>query len=221
MQDPDGCWRRGNSQFALGEISTYNVKAAWGMCEAGFALGREDVIEGAVRNAEYCLTQQQPNGWFAKNCLSDASNPLLHTTAYVMQGLVGIGRLTKRQEFIDAASRTARALMQSMGDDGFIPGRSYADFSAGADWCCLTGSAQTGIVWGQLYQITGDRSYKDALARVNRYLMRHHDIDNADSALRGAVAGSWPTWGPYGRLKVLNWATNFFAQSLLMQKRIA
>jgi hypothetical protein len=221
MQDPDGCWRRGNSQFAVGESSTYNVKAAWGMCAAAHALGREDAISGAIRNAGYCLTQQHPNGWFAKNCLSDASNPLLHTTAYAMQGLIGIGRLTNRDEFIEAASRTARSLIRAMGDDGFIPGRTSPDFSAGAHWCCLTGSAQTGIVWGQLYQITGDRSYADALQRVNRYLIRHHDIDNTDPTLRGAVAGSWPTWGPYGRLKVLNWATNFFVQSLLLQKSIA
>ncbi|HEY9228896.1 MAG TPA: hypothetical protein VIP11_19750 [Gemmatimonadaceae bacterium] len=221
MQDPDGCWRRGNSIFAKAEITTYNVKAAWGLCEAGVVLGREDAIAGAVRNAEYCLTQQSPNGWFANNCLTDPANPLLHTTAYATRGLIGIGLPTGRNDLIDAAARTARSLISAMREDGFIPGRSRSDFSPGARWCCLTGSAQIGIVWGHLYQITGDRAYLDALERVNRYLMRHHDVDNADTVIRGGVPGSWPTWAEYGRLRILNWATNFFVESLLMQRRLA
>jgi hypothetical protein len=129
--------------------------------------------------------------------------------------------LTERDDFIEGAARTAKSLMKAMHADGFIPGRTRPDFSAGADWCCLTGSAQTGIVWGQLYQITGDPTYLDALQRVNRYLMRHHDVDNADPALRGGVPGSWPTWGEYGRLRILNWATNFFVESLLMEQKLA
>ena len=217
VQDRDGCWRRGNSKFADASITTYNVKAAWGLCEAGYAIEYDAAIIGAVRNAEYCLTQQTPNGWFANNCLEDASNPLLHTTAYVMQGLAGIGRLTGRLDFIDAAAKTANALIASMDDSGFIPGRSRSDFRPGAAWACLTGSAQTGIVWGHLYRNTGDRRYLEALQCVNRYLMRHHDIDNPDLALRGGVPGSWPVTGHYGRLKILNWATNFFAESLLME----
>jgi hypothetical protein len=51
--------------------------------------------------------------------------------------------------------------------------------------------------------------------------MRHHDIDNPDPRLRGGVPGSWPVWGDYGPFKILNWATNFFAEALLLQKSIA
>jgi hypothetical protein len=56
------------------------------------------------------------------------------------------------------------------------------------------------------------------MCRANRYLMRRHDIDNPDPRIRGGVPGSWPVWENYGRLKVLNWATNFFVESLLLQK---
>jgi len=51
-------------------------------------------------------------------------------------------------------------------------------------------------------------------------LMRHHDIDNDDLRLRGGVPGSWPVWGDYGRLMILNWATNFFAEALLAEQTI-
>jgi hypothetical protein len=220
-QDPDGCWRRGNSRFATSTTTLYNVKAAWGLCEAGTALDYQPAIDGAVRNAEFAVSRQRPNGWFSENCLSDANRPLLHTTAYVMQGLMGIGRLTGREDFISAAQRAADALISVMREDGFLAGRHDAEWRNAVASCCLTGSAQTGIVWGQLYQQTGDVRYREALGRVNGYLMRHHDIANADPALRGGVPGSWPVWGEYGRLKILNWATNFFVESLLMQHRLA
>jgi hypothetical protein len=33
------------------------------------------------------------------------------------------------------------------------------------------------------------------------------------------VFGSWPVWGDYGRLTVLNWATKFFVDALLLEMR--
>lgn len=220
MQEPDGDWRKGNSRFANPDTTVYNVKAAWGLCEAGRVAQIPAATAGAVRNAEFCLSRQLPNGWFRDCCLVDASRPLLHTIAYAMQGLLGIGVVANRPDFIEAAARTADSLMRLMDDDGFIPGRIGPDFQGAADWSCLTGTAQTAVVWGRLFQLTGDPSYRDATCRANSYLLRRHDIDNPDPRLRGGVPGSWPVWGAYGRFKILNWATNFFVESLLMQRAI-
>jgi hypothetical protein len=221
LQDPDGAWRKGNSAFANPDTTVYNVKAAWGLGEAGRAGEMPEAVRAAVRNAEFCLSKQHPNGWYRDCCLVDAERPLLHTLAYAMQGLIGVGAISGRRDFVEAAARTADSLIRLMAADGFIPGRIDADFRGAADWCCLTGTAQTAIVWGRLHQLTGDRSYRDAMRRANRYLMRCHDIDNSDPRLRGGVAGSWPVWGDYGRLKVLNWATNFFVEALLLDRSIA
>src|SRR5688572_293180 len=218
MQDPDGAWRKGNSQFADPNITVYNVKAAWGLCEAGRVAQSPVAVAGAVRNAEFCLSRQLGNGWFRDCCLVDASRPLLHTLAYAMQGLIGIGGTTGRADFIEAATRTADSLIGLMDEDGFIPGRIGPDFKGTVRWCCMTGTAQTAIVWGRLFQLTGNAAYRDAMCRANRYLIRRHDIDNPDPRIRGGVPGSWPVWENYGRLKVLNWATNFFVESLLLQK---
>jgi len=80
-------------------------------------------VQAAVRNAEFCVARQQANGWFPNCCLSDPKRPLLHTMAYTMQGLVGIGKLTGRKDFICAAQKTADAEARIMNADGFIPGR--------------------------------------------------------------------------------------------------
>lgn len=221
IQEPDGNWIRGNSQYANANATVYNVKAAWGLAAAGKALQRDDCIRAAVRNAEFCLARQESNGWFRDCCLANPAEPLLHTIAYTMQGLLGIGTLADRREFIDAARRTADAELAILGPDGFLPGKQDRSFRGVVKWCCLTGSAQTSIVWSDLYLITGDPAYRDAAQKVNRYLMARHDIRNPDPRLRGGVPGSWPVHGDYGRLRILNWATKFLVDALDREKNHA
>ena len=219
MQEPDGQWLKGNSDFALKSATVYNVKAAWGLGEAGVVLGDPDYVEAAIRNAEFCLRKQLPNGWFEDCCLSDPARPLLHTIAYAMQGLVGIGKLTGREMFIDAANRTARSLESRMRDDGFLAGRYDRRFQESVSWCCLTGSAQTSVVWSELCLLHRSNS-RESIKRVNDYLCRRHDVTNAAPTLRGSVCGSWPVWGEYGKYKALNWATKFFVDALLREQQV-
>jgi hypothetical protein len=218
IQEPDGNWIYGNSQYANSSATTYNVKAAWGLCEAGLALDRQDYVEAALRNADFCLTHQEPNGWFRDCCLNDPTYPLLHTIAYTMQGLLELGRLTDRKDLIAAAQRTADAEIAILADDGFLPGRQDAQFHGSVSWCCLTGSAQTSIVCSALYSITGQNKYREAASRINRYLMAHHDIRSPDPRLCGGLPGSWPVHERYGRLQILNWATKFLVDALASEK---
>ena len=136
-----------------------------------------------------------------------------------MQGLIGIAKLTDRADLADAARRTADAEARLMSEDGFLPGQQDSKFRAAVNWCCLTGSAQTSIVWSELYALTGGDEYRQFAQRVNRYLMAHHDIRNPDLRLRGGVPGSWPVYGPYGRLLILNWATKFLVDALSRQEQ--
>jgi len=221
MQEPDGNWIRGNSRFAAPNTNLYNVYAASGLCDAALALGDERAVQGAIRNAEFCLSRQHANGWFPDCCLSDARQPLLHTLAYTMQGLLGIGKLTGRAEFIAAARRTADAEARIMSEDGYLPGLQTREFDAAQNWCCLTGSAQTSIVWSELYSLTGEERYRRCARTVNRYLMARHDIRNPDLRLRGGLPGSWPLTGPYGRLMILNWATKYLVDALSLEARTA
>lgn len=221
VQDPDGQWTRGNSKYANPQGTLYNVMAAWGLCESGIALGEVRYVQAATRNAEYCLSRQHSNGWLPDCCLVNVEEPLLHTLAYSMQGLLGIGRLIGRHDIIAGAQLLADAELRIMSADGFLPGTQRADFSAAANWCCLTGSAQTSAVWSQLYQLTRDEKYRTAVLVLNGYLMARHDIRNPDPRLRGGVAGSWPVWGAYGRLQILNWATKFLIDALSLETDIS
>jgi len=215
MQEPDGQWIRGNSRFVNPTTTLYNVKAAWGLAEMGAALGETTFLAAAARNAEFALTKQTDNGWFSDCAFEDANRPSLHAIAYTMQGLLGVGEITGRQDFIDGAARTAHALMRLMDGEGYIPGRIDRNFRSAADWCCLTGNAQTSIVWSRLAALEGDARFAKAADLVNGYLMARHDTSSPSPYIRGGLAGSWPVWGGYEPFQVLSWATKFFVDALL------
>jgi hypothetical protein len=106
-----------------------------------------------------------------------------------------------------------------MASDGFLPGRFDENFRGVVKWACLTGTAQTSIVWSELHTETGNAEYLEAAKRANRYLMARHDVTNSDAAIRGGIPGSWPVSGEYGRFQILNWATKFFIDALLLEKK--
>ena len=219
IQEPDGRWSRFNSRFARPESTVYNAKAAWGLAQSGVALGEPTWVAAAVRNAEFAVSRQTSNGWFADCCLTDPRRPLLHTLAYTMQGVLEIGILARRDDLVLAARRTADSLIDVAGSDGYIPGRLDERFAPAAEYCCLTGSAQTSIVWSRLFGLTGEQRYRDAAVCVNRFLMARHDVETDDPTVRGGLSGSWPIHGEYGQFMILNWATKFLVDALLAEQR--
>jgi len=218
VQGENGNWFKGNSAFADARVTVYNVRAAWGLARFGRVAGEQAFVDAAVRNAAYALTKQADNGWFADNCLTDPRAPLLHTIAYTIRGVLEIGLQVGRDDLVAAARKAADALLARMDGEGFLPGRMDADWNGTVSWACLTGIAQTSIIWSRLFATTGEARYRDAAKRANRYVMRRHDISSKDPAIRGGLAGSWPTWGEYGRFLVLNWATKFLLDALLEER---
>ena len=221
IQEPDGNWLKFNSSEVIKNATLYNVRVAWALCDLGKLINEDKYVDAAIKNANFALKHQRDNGWFSHCALGfvdDPESPLLHTIAYTMEGLLGIGLLTKIDNYITAAKKTADSLLNLMDSQGFLPGRIDSAFKGVVKYCCLTGSAQTSIVWSRLYKITDEKKYKDAVHLINEFLMKRHDIFSDDPTIRGGIPGSWPVWGAYGQFKILNWATKFFIDALLESK---
>ncbi len=218
VQDPNGEWVKGHSEFALGGSAIYNVRVGWALAWYGKTFGDESSVEAGIKSGAFAMEHQRGSGWFSHCCLTDPEHPLLHTLTYTMRGLWELGQLCDRDDFVAAARKTADALIEKVDGDGFLPGRYDAAWRPAVRWCCLTGSVQTSIVWSKLFRVTGDDSYRRSAGLVNRYLMAHHDLTSHDPAIRGGVPGSWPVWGDYGKFMILNWATKFFVDALLLHE---
>jgi hypothetical protein len=216
-QDPDGAWRRHGSLNARPGVNLYDARSAWGLARAGQITGEQRFLEGARRNLEFALTRQQANGWYAECCLNDDQQPLLHTLAYTMEGLLEGGVLLDEPRFVESARRAADALLARQRPDGSLAGRFDEAWRSPVEWSCLTGDAQTAIVWLRLFHLTGEPRYRDAGVAMNRFLMRTQRLHDPNPGVRGAIKGSHPLWGGYGPWEYPNWGAKFFADALLLE----
>lgn len=222
VQDADGAWRKALGAFASRSMPsyTYNTRTAWAMQLLADASGREEYRDAATRNIDFALTQQQSNGWLRDNCLSDATRPLLHTIAYSLRGILEVGILVDDPRYIAAARLGADALIARQRPDGRLAGRYDARWEPAVEYSCLTGNVQMGTVWGRLFEVTGERTYLEAVSRANRFTQSVQWQGSGDPNLDGGVAGSFPLHGNYGRFELLNWAAKFFADSLMLEDRL-
>ena len=87
---------------------------------------------GSFRRAAAEL--QAPNGWLPHCCLTDPEQPLLHTLAYAIRGLLESGRVLGDPRLLHAAERAARPLTATVRTDGWMPGRYRSDWSPAVRW---------------------------------------------------------------------------------------
>lgn len=218
-QDPDGCWRKHRTPFARPSDKAYETHVSWGLYEAARVEPNPGWVDAANRQVRWALSKQQPNGWFAENCLNDPQHPLTHTIGYVLRGVLEAHRFTGDADFLDSALRCARGAQSALAPDGRLPGRLGSDWSAAADWICLTGSVQIAHCWLLLAQLTGDTSLADSAYRANEYVRRTLRR-SGDPGVVGGVKGSLPCDGGYLTWELPNWAAKFFIDANLLEREV-
>ena len=217
VQAEDGSWP---THEQVGAARTYHSRVSWALVELGLAADEPRFVRAARRQLDWTLAQQQPNGWFAKAELRMKEQPVTHTIAYVTRGLLESGAALNEPTYIDSARKTADALLSLQLADGSLYGVYDSQWSPRARWRCLTGCAQTSIIWLRLYELTGQPKYLAAAQKANRYLRQTQDLDT-DGPNRGAIAGSKPFFGSYERFSYPNWATKFLADVLMLEMKLA
>jgi len=218
-QDADGCWSRYPTPFAGSGEKAYETHVSWGLIEAERVEPGRGYAEAALRNVRWALTKQQPNGWFDHGCLGDPTRPLTHTIGYVLRGLLEVQISCGDPSLLAAARRTADGILTAIRHDGALPGKLGADWRGSVSWSCLTGNVQIAHSLLILYDKTGREPYRDAAYGLNRAVRRTMRIDDPDET-RGAVKGSFPIDGDYGKFEYLNWATKFAIDSYTAEQQI-
>lgn len=219
IQDPDGKWTQGASPFAMPGAKTYYTHVAWGLYESARILKEDRFAAAANRNIDWAIKQQTANGWLERCCLSDFENPLTHTIAYGLRGLVEAYRYTRRDSYLRSAMQTADGLITAIREDGYLSGRLRRDWSSATEWVCLTGSAQTAICLLLIFRETGLDRYFRAAKAANEYVCRTVSL-TADPDRYGGVKGSFPVDGEYLRYQYPNWAAKFLVDSLHLENLV-
>jgi hypothetical protein len=214
-QDENGAWTKHGSVVATFGLNTYNVRTAWAMIRGGEITGNENYINAAMKNIEWALTQRNKIGWFENNCLTDNNNPLTHTIAYTIRGILECGLSASKTDFIDAATDSARKVLGKLQKDGYLAGRFDNRWNAAAGYSCLTGTCQMSIIWSKLSALGKGMEFLEGAEKALKYVCSTQNVKTEDLNTRGGIKGSYPIDGQYGKFEYLNWAAKFFSDAVM------
>lgn len=210
-----GKWINNNASCVDPSTTTYNIYAISPIVELGVDIGNSEFKELGRRAAEFTVSMQNDRGWFSGADFKKSDSALLHTMAYTIDGLWDAGTLLNEEKFLNSAKKALDGVLSQMNDRGFIPGRMDGDWNASADWACLTGIAQIGVTCVKVYKRGGDKKYLESALKAKDFLKTcQNNFDDEHGGL-GALWGSWPVSGDYGRYEALNWAVKYFTDLLM------
>jgi hypothetical protein len=215
-QDEDGCWRKFRTPFAKPDDKVYETHVSWGLFEAARVAGRKDWGEAGLKQVRWAIGHMKPNGWMELCCLEEPDAPLTHTLGYALRGILEAWRWSGDDTYLAAGRKLADGLLSAQRNDGSLPGRLRADWSAAVTWVCLTGNVQIAHCWLMLHQATKESRYWEAGRAANAYVRRTIAIDGPPET-RGGVRGSFPIDGDYGTFEYLNWAAKFSIDSQTLE----
>jgi len=216
VADDGGLWTR-FTHLRIPHV--YNVRVAWALLELHALANKPEYLATARRNIDFAMENEQ-NGWFAQCAFNTDEMPFTHNLAYATRGLLEAYYHLEDEDVLATTIRTAKHALSFLQTNGFLPGRIGPGTTCNRGFTCLTGNCQFAIIWYKLHQMTGDERYLVAAESAIDYVKSTITLGDMNSPIRGAVAGSWPIWGPYARLSYPNWATKFFIDALLTRNQL-
>lgn len=210
--DASGSWKKNQH---LGVEKVIDTRVAWALLELHRHTQNETHRLAAIRNLDWALQQQDPDGWFNRCAFTYEEDPFTHTLAYTAEGLFECGRILGEQKYIRAARLTADSMLALQHLDGRLASTFGKGWKPTSRSSCLTGDCQMGILWLQLCEMTGEPGYAEAAQKTIAFVARTQALGGSSPNVRGAIMGSYPLTGRYERLKAPNWAAKFFVDALL------
>jgi rhamnogalacturonyl hydrolase YesR len=211
-QDADGAWRKST----LGESPhAYNARTGWALARLAQMTGESQFRTAGVQAAAWALAQQGDFGWFANNSFEQGSDAAtLHTIGYATRGLLEVGAAAEREDFVEGAVKTARAIDRIWRDRKQIAGSYRRNWQAAGAWRCLPGEAQLAIIWMRLDRIGWTSEFVTSASELLELVKAAQLIDESNMDLCGGVSGSLPLNAPYERYCLVNWGAKFLIDAL-------
>ena len=164
--DPQGVWREGH--YRPGYQPSYYTRVAWPMLMVWQQDGEIGVKDAAVRVLDHTLGHRRDNGAFTKWAFRQEQPAFTHTIAYTLRGLLESAEiLADGERFLDAARPAVERLYrQTEMNRGALPGRYDLDWKPDRSFVCLTGCAQTALLFLRLDRREPDLRLVNAAAKL-------------------------------------------------------
>lgn len=220
VQDSDGAWRRHSLHDGA---HTYYSRVTWALARAGTVLADDRFTAAAARSIDWICDQATSGGWIGHMSFTDGRDPLTHTVAYTIEGLLECAHLLDRPRAWEVGRGALEALAAAYRSPAsgarLAPGSGLAatfrpDWTGSATYECVTGSAQMALCCQRVDAREPDPALRRFADDLVASVKRAQPLVGSDG-VRGGVPGSAPLWGGYGSFKYLNWAAKFTVDVLL------
>jgi hypothetical protein len=220
VQDDDGSYRK---HTYLGLETTYTAHFTCWLAEWGEYAGDEACLKAAGRHLDWVMRQAKPNGWIDKMGFDHGAQALdqafTHTIAYTLAGVLATSVVLKRQDGIDLVTRGAEALARLTELKRRLPG-VISNWQSRSDGSCLTGNAQTALIWFRLHRMKQNLRFVNAALKAIDIVKSAQPIGGRNAGISGGIPGSDAIDGPYIPNAFPNWAAKFFIDALLEKQAV-
>jgi hypothetical protein len=215
-QDDSGNW----TKFCYrNKPHTYNVRTAWALLELYNITKDNRYLRAAKKNFDWAKTQINQNYWFFNNDPREIKKPLLHFISYTIRGFLEGGLILKDNSLIEIAYQSSLKLLTYYKENGKLPARYNSKWKSKETYSCLTGIAQLCIIWLKLYHLYKKDQFRNNANELIQYLKKTQINLNKYPGVNGGIKGSDPIWGSYRSFYILNWATKFFCDALIIKNQ--
>lgn len=207
-----------------GRADQWGLHAAaslWPMTRTGMLTGDSHLLETVETKLHAMLGQQTPSGWLRpygteRRLFTNSRIPYLHDVASTLRACLEISVLLNNAGLWQRTDSALRPLMALQRQDGWLSGAYDDGWAPVSTQACVTGLAQMAINWLRMWQISGEREYRDAAWKAIAYVKRTQRAEGQDATLKGAVPATAPVWGACSRFAFPALAAKFFADALMM-----
>jgi hypothetical protein len=223
VQDGDGGWSR---NVYCDVAASYSAHASCWLAELGQYIGEPRYQEAARRHVDWVLALVDPeSGWFDRCGFTRQQHEerisSTHTIAYTLSGVLMTSELLGIGAGIASVARASGEIASQLEKLGWLPGVLDSRWRRRASFACVTGTAQLALVWMRLFDSSRDVRWMGVARLAIGTVKGVQEMRAQSPALWGAVPGSHPIWGSYGRFGYPNWSAKFFIDGLLEEERLA
>jgi hypothetical protein len=228
IQDSDGKW----SKYTHNNLThAYHSRVAWAVLELYRHTNSKRYKDAAEKNVLWVLSLAKENGWFNKMSLEPDQQPLTHTIAYTLRGLIESSLFLEegiRRDILNTVIEASKNILRSYdlrkkasnSRPLFLAATLDEEWNASSSFSCLAGDAQIAIIWLKIYSITHDARFLEAAVEIIEHLKMVQNLNSKNLGIRGGISGSYPIWRKYMGYSYPNWATKFFADALMLKDSV-
>ncbi len=201
----------------LGKVHAYNTRTAWSLLYAHKITQNIEYKKAAIMNIDWALNQQTSTGWFKNMAFYPGQEPLTHTIAYTIRGILEAAIFLRKKNYLEAAIKCATPIIDEIRNDGSLAGSFNSNWKSSVKWSCLTGNSQMAGIFYKLFSITKDEKFLEAGKKLNDFMKTMQNLSSSNPGIKGGIPGAYPIYGWYAPFCYPNWAAKFFVDALMLE----